>query len=137
MFVCGDSILSPLIINKSQSLTLTLSPQDTDFLRHKDIFKHYVMPQMTGVRTDWDNLNDGNEKEANSLDECRAACEKDPTCKQYSYDRGGKCTTRVNPRLGIPSNGTTSGLMEDRVASFERDMAPCENEGFDSLPGGV
>lgn len=135
--VCGNSILSSLIINKSRSLTITLSPQDTDFLRHKDIFKHYVMPQMTGVRTDWDNLNDGNEKEANSLDECRAACEKDPTCKQYSYDRDGKCTTRVNPRLGIPSNDTTSGWMEDRVASFERDMAPCENEGFDSLPGGV
>jgi hypothetical protein len=39
--------------------------------------------------------------------------------------------------LGIPSNGTTSGWLEDRVAAFERDMAPCENEGFDSLPGGV
>jgi hypothetical protein len=85
-----------------------------------------VMPQMTGVRTDWDNLNDSDEGNATSVDDCRATCERNSTCRQYSYDQSGVCKTRVNPRLGISAEGVTSGWLEDRVAAFANEMPPCE-----------
>jgi len=94
------------------------------------------MPQMTGVRTDWDNLSDNDESNnATSIDDCRAVCERDSTCRQYSYDRSGGCRTRINPRLGIATKGVTSGWLADRIAAFANEMPPCEKEGFDSLPG--
>ena len=115
---------------------LTPSSQSTELLRHKDIFKDHVMPQMTGVRTDWDNLNDNDESNnATSIDECRAVCERNSTCRQYSYDQSDRCRTRINPRLGIATKGVTSGWLEDRIAAFANEMPPCEKEGFDNLPG--
>jgi hypothetical protein len=111
--------------------------QDTDVLRHEDIFKHYVMPQMSTWRMDWDNMSEKDEGNVNSFEECRAACEKEPACKQYSYDQTGVCRTRVNPRLGIPTKGTKSGWIKDSILAFERDKAPCETEEFDTLPGSL
>ena len=94
------------------------------------------MPQMTGVRIDWDNLNDNDEGiDATSIDECRTVCERNSTCRQYSYDQSGRCKTRINPRLGIATKGVTSGWFEDRVAAFANEMPPCEQEGFGNLPG--
>jgi hypothetical protein len=93
------------------------------------------MPQMTGERTDWDNLNDdGESSNATSIDECRAACEGNSMCRQYSYGQSGRCRTRINPRLGIATKGVTLGWFEDRIAAFANEMPPCEKEGFDTLP---
>jgi hypothetical protein len=117
------------------STFLTPFPQNTALLRHRDIFTDHVMPQMTGVRTDWDNLNESYEGNATSIEECQAACEKNSTCKQYSYDQSGRCRTRINPRLGKSAKGVISGWIEDRVAAFANEMPPCEDEGFDNLPG--
>jgi hypothetical protein len=114
---------------------LTPSSQNTELIRHKDIFVDLVMPQMTGARTDWDNLNDSDAGNATSIDDCRATCERNSTCRQYSYDQSGVCKTRVNPRLGIATKGVISGWLEDRVAAFANEMPPCEKEGFDNLPG--
>lgn len=117
---------------------LTPYSQNNELIRHKDIFKDLVMPQMTGVRTDWDNLSDNDEGDANatSVDECRAVCERNSTCRQYSYDQSsGRCRTRVNPRLGISTKGVISGWFDDRVAAFANEMPSCEQEGFDDLPG--
>jgi hypothetical protein len=119
----------------SLSMFLIRCSQDTELLRHKDIFIDHVMPQMTGLRTDWDNLNDNDEDHATSIDECRAACERNSTCRQYSYDQSGRCRTRINPRLGKSAKGVISGWLEDRMAAFANDMPPCEHEGFDDLPG--
>ena len=33
--------------------------------------------------------------------------------------------TRVNPKLGMPREGVDSGWIEDRVVSFEAEMAAC------------
>jgi len=93
------------------------------------------MPQMTGVRADWDNLNDNDVDDAMSIDQCRAACEGNSTCRQYSYDQSGRCKIRINPRLGKPAKGVTSGWIEGRIATFANEMPPCENEGFDNVPG--
>jgi hypothetical protein len=126
---------SKLEILYNPFMFLTSSSQNAVLLRHKDIFIDHVMPQMAGVRTDWDNLNDNDEGNATSIDECRAACERNSTCRQYSYDQSGRCSTRINPRLGKSAKGVTSGWLEDRVAAFANGMPPCEHEGFDDLPG--
>jgi hypothetical protein len=126
------------ILLHSSVLLLTPSSQNKQLIRHKDIFMDHVMPQMTGVRTDWDNLSDNDEGNANatSVDECRAVCERNSTCRQYSYDQSsGRCRTRVNPRLGIATKGVISGWLEDRIAAFANEMPACEEEGFDNLPG--
>jgi hypothetical protein len=123
---------------KSSVIPLTPSSQNKELIRHKDIFMDHVMPQMTGVRTDWDNPSDNDDGNANatSVDECRAVCERNSTCRQYSYEQsGGRCRTRVNPRLGIATKGVISGWFEDRVAAFANEMSACEQEGFDNLPG--
>jgi len=94
------------------------------------------MPQMTDVLMDWDNQSDNDETDAKSIDDCRAACERNSTCTQYSYEQsGGRCKTRINPVLGIAKMGFISGWFEDRIAAFETNMAPCDKEGFDTLPG--
>jgi hypothetical protein len=109
--------------------------KDTDVLRHKDVFKYQVMPQMQSMREGWDNMSEQEEHDIDSVEHCREACERLPACKQFSYDREGRCKTRNVPRLGTPSVGTTSGWIQDRIAAFERDMAPCGSEGLDTLPG--
>lgn len=104
--------------------------QDVPILRHKDVFKHYVMPQMTTPRSDWDNLSDDDaEDNIGSFEKCRAACEAKDDCKQYSYDADGHCRLRVNPRLGTAREGIMSGWIMERVTVFEQNMTPCEDKG--------
>lgn len=103
---------------------------DVPILRHKDVFKHYVMPQMTTPKQDWDNMSDDEVGDhVGSLEECRAACEAKNNCRQYSFEEGGPCSIRVNPRLGAAKQGITSGWITDRVVSFEQNMKPCEDKG--------
>jgi hypothetical protein len=89
------------------------------------------MPQMMAGKADWDNLSDGDAEEVDSADDCRARCEAKPDCKQYSFvQETRQCKTRVDPRLGKPSNGTTSGWLEDRVLDFAHNQPACGNEGW-------
>jgi hypothetical protein len=97
------------------------------------VFKEYVTPQMmAGNKTDWDNLSDEGAEDARSVDDCRARCEAQPSCKQYSFVQATmQCKTRVDPRLGKPSKeGTQSGWLEDRVFDFAHDMPACGGEGW-------
>lgn len=43
------------------------------------------MPQMmAGVKVEWDNLSDEDEIGVSGMEDCRARCELQPECKQYS-----------------------------------------------------
>lgn len=90
------------------------------------------MPQMmAGVKVEWDNLSDEDEIGVSGMEDCRARCELQPECKQYSFTRETKqCKTRVDPRLGKQSNGTQSGWIEDRILDFAHSSAACGNEGW-------
>lgn len=90
------------------------------------------MPQiMAGDKTGWDNLSDEGEIEVSSMDDCRARCEAQSECKQYSFVQETKqCKTRVDPRLGKQSDGTESGWIEDRVFDFVHNSAACGDEGW-------
>ncbi|KAG9950961.1 carboxylesterase family protein-like protein, partial [Aureobasidium melanogenum] len=50
---------------------LDQKPEETRFLRHKDIFKQYILPRMSADLSDWDNESDGEEATVGSFDECR------------------------------------------------------------------
>ncbi|KAF2209964.1 glycosyltransferase family 31 protein [Cercospora zeae-maydis SCOH1-5] len=107
------------------------SHNPTETLLNKDIFRDFVMPQMMAEKADWDNLSDAEEADASNLDECRVQCEAQPECKQFSFQNAtGKCNTRVDPRLGKPSNGTMSQWLWPRIQHFEQDMASCGAEGW-------
>ena len=110
--------------------------QGSDVLTHGDVFKEYVLPQMmAGDKAGWDNLSDKDEAEASSMDNCRAICEAQSECKQYSFvPETQQCKTRVDPRLGKQSIGTQSGWIEDRVFDFAHNSAACGNEGWQVGP---
>lgn len=90
------------------------------------------MPQMLAPREDWDNLSDNEAGTVATLDECRARCVADSECKQYSLDEDSMCRTRADPRLGKVGKGFLSGWLEDRIETFQRDMAmaACGSEGW-------
>lgn len=90
---------------------------------------------MAGVKAEWDNLSDEAEIKVSSMEDCRARCEAQPECKQYSFMQETKqCKTRIDPRLGKQSNETRSGWIEDRVFDFAHNSAACGTEGWQVGP---
>lgn len=103
---------------------------ETNFLRHKDVFKRYVLPRMSALQVDWDNESDDDEGSVGSIEACRDRCEALADCKQFTLDDDGHCKTRTDPRLGKAAQGVRSGWIQDRMLQFERDMAPCGDENW-------
>jgi hypothetical protein len=103
-------------------------------LRHSDVFRHFVLPQLAAERVDWDNLSDADETPDTTLEKCRAACVGKADCVQFSFSaRTCKMSTFI--KLGRSTAGSservTSGWLMDRVHSFVREMdASCKNEDF-------
>ena len=85
---------------------------------------------MMTPRIEWDNLSDIEQDDVDSIEGCRARCEAQSECKQYSVDEIGRCRTRVDPRLGGASERTRSGWIENRIKQFPQNMAPCEYQGW-------
>jgi hypothetical protein len=67
-------------------------------LLYKDVFKHYVLPQMYRRRNHWDNLSERSTS-ITSLSECEAACISQSACLQYSFSNK-TCRTSDTARLG-------------------------------------
>lgn len=105
-------------------------PDGTRFLRHKDIFHHYIRPRMSADLSDWDNESDGEGTIVGSFEECTSKCVETTECRQLSYSEDGHCKIREDPRLGKATPGVRSGWLQDRIERFEQDMAPCGDEGW-------
>jgi len=109
--------------------------QTSDTLRHGDVLKEYVLPQMMAGKADWDNLSDEDAVDVGSVEDCRAKCEAQPDCKQYSFVRESRqCKTRVDPRLGKANKGTQSFWLEDRVVDFAQNAPASGTEGWQVGP---
>jgi len=79
----------------------------------------------------WDNESNADKGVMSSLGDCKARCQGDMQCKQYSFDSAGRCKTRRDPRLGKAAANVEPGWLPDRLERFEeRDMAPCGDEGW-------
>lgn len=109
--------------------------QSSDVLTHGDVFRQHVMPQMMDGKADWDNLSDEDGVGVSDMDGCRARCEAQLDCKQYSFmEKTKQCKTRVDPRLGKQSVGTQSAWLKDRILDFSRNMPACAQEGWQVGP---
>lgn len=114
-------------------ILILLTQNHTTTLRHRDVFHSYILPKMASPDSGsgWDNESDSDKGVMGSIDDCKAWCEGDMQCKQFSFDAEGRCKTRRSPRLGKAAADVQSGWLPDRMARFEqRDMAPCGDEGW-------
>jgi hypothetical protein len=90
-------------------------------MRHRDVFKEFILPHLPVECSDWDNLSIGTEysedafsklsdkqmralsqaeKEGpESFQKCKAICESKPSCLQFSY-AAGKCSISNEFRQG-------------------------------------
>ncbi|KAI8933910.1 hypothetical protein NX059_009603 [Plenodomus lindquistii] len=107
-------------------------------LRHRDVFMNLVRPKLATEVAGWDNLADTaeynahdhstspNELERNawkSFAHCKALCEDQEKCLQFSFD-AGSCGVSYTFRLGYarPGERIKSGWMVDRVDELFRKL---------------
>ena len=111
-------------------------------MRYKDLFKYYTLPRLSNALDDWDNLSEGNwdllgtnerklesSPEANqSPDACRAFCEAQEDCLQFSW-RPEKCFASRVFTMGHHTTASAgkvcSGWIVDRIEAIETEMEPC------------
>jgi hypothetical protein len=102
-------------------LTSTTQSTPNPFLRHKDVFANYILPQTPTPRSNWDNHSDkelASSSPSSSQEDCNMLCEKDSSCLQWAFSAEGKCLSTSKPGLGEPSNGTVSGWIPGRMQAF-------------------
>ncbi|KAI0128029.1 hypothetical protein BJ170DRAFT_581117 [Xylariales sp. AK1849] len=126
--------LTPADISRFSDFEHKWRQQNGRTLRHKDVFRQYILPQLIPERTDWDNLSDHLQKEYSSFDACRNLCERQADCVQFSVS-GQRCKTSTTIKLGRPSPSATapvtSGWMMDRVHAFmERMDSSCVDQDW-------
>ncbi|KAI1106527.1 glycosyltransferase family 31 protein [Jackrogersella minutella] len=111
----------------------TWNQKNTFRLRHRDVFRFYVLPYLSSERLDWDNLSNNDQGEVDSFDDCRKICENQFDCIQYSF-AGRSCKTSTALKLGrhIPESATDqvkSGWIMERVKDYpDRMDAYCGHE---------
>ena len=112
-------------------IELTQTPQATPnpFLRHKDVFANYILPQTTHPHSNWDNHSDkelASSSPSSLPEDCKIICEKDSSCLQWAFQSAeGKCLSTSKPNLGEPSNGTVSGWVGRRMREFYDEGPVC------------
>ncbi|WPG99658.1 Hypothetical protein R9X50_00247700 [Acrodontium crateriforme] len=115
-------------------------------MRHGDIFKQWLLPKLktkSEIRewSDWDNHAKDvvEDAEVNDTAGCRAKCEGNSTCMEYSYSKG-ICKTYDKISLGTADTdklGIDSGWMMNRINNFVNDFDHCdggETEGKWIIP---
>ncbi|KAI1389080.1 glycosyltransferase family 31 protein [Hypoxylon trugodes] len=100
--------------------------KNTFRLRHRDVFRHYILPQLSPERVDWDNLSENDQGPIASFEECRKACENQRDCVQFSLS-GNSCKTSATPKLGnhVSENSEESvrcGWILERVEDYAQSM---------------
>ncbi|SPN98442.1 uncharacterized protein DNG_01486 [Cephalotrichum gorgonifer] len=134
----------------------------------KDMYKEYFLPRLTSQREDWNNISEDiiylgrepTDDEKNrvvpenkqtdvekvahaSIENCRAACEANPECYQYSYWGEGKCNLSNSFKIGYPAKHEeevtkrqTAGWLEDRIKAWVEEQGECEEAKWpDTAPG--
>lgn len=85
-------------------------------LHHNELYKSYVMPNISSQRQHWNNASP--DIIPNSLgltiDGCRAICEAKPDCMQYAVGQAG-CVISQDVHMGSAADGVESGWVKERV----------------------
>jgi hypothetical protein len=107
-------------------------------LRHRDVFMELVRPKIASSISAWDNVSADREYNAHdhstlenffernawkSFEHCRALCDDQDDCLQFSFD-AGSCSTSSKFTLGYakPNERVRSGWMLDRVDDAFRNL---------------
>ncbi|KAI1084693.1 glycosyltransferase family 31 protein [Whalleya microplaca] len=104
-------------------------------LRHRDVFRFYVLPNIASERVDWDNVSGQEQKDATTFGDCRNICENQVDCLQFSLS-GQTCRTSTVVKLGHqvasnPAQPVRSGWILDRVKEFtERMDKTCSHQAW-------
>lgn len=118
-------------VNGRQRTSKPVSHRQRERLRlhHQDVFRHYVLPNVTQQRMDWNNaspdLRAGTQNA--TLDDCRIMCERDATCVQYSKTDMG-CYFSNEAKMGQSAEGVQSGWLEERVQAWADGHQLCERK---------
>ncbi|TIA29925.1 hypothetical protein D6C78_09925 [Aureobasidium pullulans] len=99
----------------------------TSFLRHRDVYKLYALPRMTAPRVDWDNHSKDDRGLTESLEGCRALCETDNACLQYTLNAESRCLTTARPNVGQAASNITSGWILERAQKFYDEAEECQD----------
>jgi hypothetical protein len=105
--------------------TLSWRTLERHRLHHRDVFQHYIQPQITRnpSRENWTNLSHDLRAgtQGSSLEECKAMCEGVRECVQYSLSEMG-CWFSKEGRLGRPAEEGegvwASGWLAERVRDW-------------------
>ncbi|KAI1442148.1 glycosyltransferase family 31 protein [Annulohypoxylon stygium] len=130
--------LPPAEIPKFARFEYIWNQKNPSRLRHRDVFRYYVLPRLSSEHDNWDNLSENDQSDVTSFEGCRSTCESQPDCMQFSFS-GDSCKTSTALRLGHKASGDTSEPMKsgwavDRIKSYvERMDATCSNENW-TLP---
>ena len=98
------------------------------YLRHKDVYREYILPRVQQSRWDWDNHCDVDQGPVHSLNKCRAICEAIDACVQYQLDIELRCRTTSMPNMGEWSRGVDSGWIYERMQKFYDEQKSCHGE---------
>ncbi|OAL23513.1 hypothetical protein AYO22_06563 [Fonsecaea multimorphosa] len=80
----------------------------------------------------WDELGEFEKKSVESIQDCRAVCEKDKQCMQFAW-HPGTCKLSHSIKMGRPVDSKdeyTSGWMIDRVEKFSAARSKCGEVSF-------
>ncbi|KAI2616336.1 glycosyltransferase family 31 protein [Hypoxylon sp. NC1633] len=118
--------LPPAEYTKFAKFEQNWNQEHTHRLRHRDVFRFYVLPRISSEAADWDNLSDVDQSEVISFDACRSVCENQPDCLQFSFS-GQSCKTSTTLILGhqIPEGAderVKSGWVIERVKDYTERM---------------
>lgn len=102
----------------------------SEFLRHKDVYSEFILTRTSKAKRNWDNHSDEAKGLTASLEKCRAICEDDKSCLQFSHREDGICMTTSRPKLGQASLGVQSGWLNERMSDFYAEAADCEGDGW-------
>ncbi|KXL43347.1 glycosyltransferase family 31 protein [Acidomyces richmondensis BFW] len=85
-------------------------------LHHNEVYKTYVVPNISSQRHDWSNASP--DIIPNSLgltiDACRAICVAKPECMQFALGQAG-CVISEDVHMGSAAMGVESGWINERV----------------------
>ncbi|KAK5136873.1 hypothetical protein LTR08_001795 [Meristemomyces frigidus] len=105
--------------------------REDKILHHQDMFRQYVLPNITADREDWSNLSPDlvpySNRKGLSLGGCRALCEAKEECLQYALGPIG-CSLGSLPMMGSRVEGIKSGWMLERIEHWMRNMKDCRGK---------
>ncbi|CZT25788.1 uncharacterized protein RCC_11457 [Ramularia collo-cygni] len=101
----------------------------SSILHHREVFKHFVMPELMSERVDWTNspetYHPGTEDA--TMEECRARCAANAWCMQYALGPAG-CFTGKAPRIGRAQEGFRSQWMTQRLEIWMGSLDRCRGK---------